>query len=286
MALTDPLTQRPAFWIPHCAQASARQLRYTVISSDRVLPRYLRHIIYTHADQLLSRQDVHALLADLAQRAPLLVAELIGYDPRHQPLGPDRSNDNSKLSVAQIHKVLQELLAQGIPICDLESILEALSDALAVSCDPAEMTSRVRCSLAPTITRQFTASDGRLHCLRFEPSAERTLNELLHRPRINGFAGPPGQQSLTACLSNLVDSIVDYLHALPVLPEPLVFLVASEIRPALARVLAGRVPTLPVLARSEILENAPIHTLASFSLPQNPIDRPALLTQQTLELLS
>ncbi len=282
LALTDPLTQRPAFWIPHCAQDSARQLGYTIISSDRVLPRHLRHIIYTHADQLLTRQAVHNLLADLAQRAGLLVAELIGYDPRHQ----HRSNDNSKFSVARIHKVLQELLAQGIPICDLESILEALSDALALSSDPADLTSRVRCSLAPIITREFTASDGRLHCLLLDPSAEQTICRMLHQPQINGFASAADQHSLSACLSKLADHIVDYVHALPALPEPLVFLVASEIRPALAPVLAGRVPALPVLARSEILGNAHIYALASFSLPQHPTDRPALLTQQTLELFS
>ena len=282
LALTDPLTQRPAFWIPHCAQAQARQLKYEVIDSDKVLPRYLRHVIYAHAARLLARQAVHDLLVELAQRAPLLVSELIGYDPRHQHY----ANDNGKISVAQIHKLLQDLLAQGIPICDLESILEALSDVLTTSDDHAELTSRVRCCLAPIITREFTAEDGRLHCLLLDPAAEQAISQQLHRPAINGFASSPDEQALAECLSELVDSIVDYLHALPVLPEPLVLLVAPEIRPALARLVAGPVPTLTVLARSEILEGTPIHTLASFSLPQNQIDRPALLTQQTLELFS
>ena len=279
LALTDPLTQRPAFWIPHCAQAHARQLRYTVISSDRVLPRYLKHIAYTHADQLLCRQAVHDLLANLAQRAPLLVSTLIDHDRHH-------SDDSTKLSVAQIHKVLQDLLSQGIPICDLESILEALSDILAVSDDPAQLTCKLRRRLAPIITREFTASDGRLNCLLLDLSAEQALVQQIHRPMINGFAGSPDQNSLNDCLATLVDSIVDYLHALSVLPEPLVLLVASQIRPALTRALAGRAPTLRVLARAEIIETASIHTLASFSLPQNQIDRPALLTQQTLELFS
>jgi len=168
----------------------------------------------------------------------------------------------------------------------LESILEALSDAVALASDPAELTSRLCRRLAPAITREFSAADGRLHCLILDPSAERTLSELLQRPQINGFAASSDQHSLASCLSKLADSIIDYTHALPFLPEPLVVLLASQIRPALARVLAARAPALPVLARSDILENAIIHPLASFSLPENPTDRPALLTQQTLELFS
>ncbi len=270
----------------YAAQDNARHLRYTVFSSEQVLPRHLRHAIYSHAGQLLSRQDVHALLADLAERAPVLVAELIGYDPRHHLARTDPANTNSLLSVAQIHKVLQDLLAQRIPICDLESILEALGDALASAANPDEFTTLVRRRLAPTITQEFSAPDGRLHCLLLEPSAEKTLTQQFHRPSINGFASATGQESCTAALSTLTESIIEYIHALPVLPEPLVLLVDSAIRHALADALSSSAPNLPVLARSEIRQNAPVHILASFDLPQSQPDRPVLLAQQTMELFS
>ena len=286
LALTDPLTQRPAFWIPHSAQENARRLRYAVFSSDHVLPRHFCHAVYHHASQLLSRQAVHALLADLADRAPLLVAELIGYDPRHHVARPDRANTASLLSVAQIHKVLQDLLDQRIPICDLESILEALGDAVASAADPAEFTTMVRQRLALTITQEFSAHDGRLHCLLLEPATEKALTQQLHRPSINGFASANNQELSTSALSKLTESITEYVHALPALPEPLVLLVDSAIRHPLAQALSSPAPNLPVLARSEIRQNAPLHILASFDLPQPQLGQPVMPTQQTMELFS
>ena len=290
LALTDPPTQRPAFWIPAAARDYARSLQYSIFSSDEVLPRHLQHVIYTHASQLLTRQAVHALLVDLTERAPDLVGDLIGSGPRHRPAYRQHSNSASQFSVGQLHKVLQNLLAEGVPIRDLESILEALSDAVAAGSGHAELTEHLRRRLASSISREFSAEDGRLHCLVLEPSAEQALAELLERSRADGFAvrSPffTSQQSASACLSGLADSIVDYVRALPVLPESLVVLVSPQIRPALAGVLAGRSVRLPVLAHSEILDSVEIHPLASFSLPERSVSKTALLTQQTLELFS
>ena len=152
------------------------------------------------------------------------------------------------------------------------------------------LTGHLRQRLAGSISREFSAEDGRLHCLVLEPSAQQALAELLERSRADGFAVRslsfvPGQ-SASACLSGLADSIIDYVRALPVLPEPLVVLVSPPIRAALAGVLAARSIRLPVLAHSEILDSVEIHLLGSFSLPERSTSKTALLTQQTLELFS
>ena len=276
LALTDPPTQRPAFWIPPGTRDHAHSLRYTVFASDEVLPRHLQYVIHRHASELLTRQRVHALLDDLAQRAPDLVRDLIDAGPGRRPNSLSRS---SLLSVGKVHKVLQNLLAGGVPIRDMESILEALSDVATSGIGSTELTERLRGRLAGTISHRYTAADSRLHCLVLDPSAEEALVELLQPPRVDN-------RSVNICLSGLADSIAEYVRALPVLPEPLVVLVTPRIRPALAAVLAGRPITLPVLAHSEIIDTVRINPLASFSLPEQPVSRTALLTQQTLELFS
>ncbi|NIA07733.1 MAG: flagellar type III secretion system protein FlhA [Actinobacteria bacterium] len=270
LALTDPPTQRPAFWIPPGTRDHARSLRYTVFPSDEVLPRHLQHVIQTHASQLLTRQSVHALLADLAQRAPDLVRDIIDSGPPRRP---------SPLSVGKVHKVLQNLLAQGVPIRDLESILESLSDVATSGIGYTELTERLRQRLAGVISQRFVADDGSLHCLVLDPSAEAILIESLQPPGVD-------KRSVGVCLSGLADSLVEYVRALPVLPEPLVVLVAPRIRPALAAVLASQPVSLPVLAHPEIIDAVRIHPLASFSLPEQSNAQAALLTQQTLELFS
>ena len=289
LAATDPLTRMPAFWIPASAQQPARESRYTVLSSDDVLPRQLLHVIHTHAGELLSRQAVHDLLSDLTRQAPDLVADLLGENLRcHSPTPPPVPM-SGRISIARIHKVLQNLLAESIPICDLESILEAISDALNSGLKVAEITEHVRRQLAGAITQAFTADDGRLHCLILEPSAERVLQEVLNQFQVPGRAlnrSDSNELSVSQGLSKLADSIVRYVRALPAVPEPLLVLVNSPVRSALAPVLAERNIRLPVLARSEILSHADVHVLASFALPEPCQSTPALLTRQTMELFS
>ena len=279
LALTDSPTQRPAFWIPPTARDHAHSLRYTVYASDEVLPRHLQHIIRKHASDLLTRQTVHALLTDLAQRSPDLLRDIIDAAPTRRSNSLARPSRSSLLSVGKVHKVLQNLLAGGVPIRDLETILEALSDVATSGISSAELTERLRRRLAGTISQRYTATDGRLHCLVLDPAAEEALLELLQPPRVD-------KRSVNICLSGLTDSILEYIRALPVLPESLVVLVAPRIRPALAAVMAGRPVALPVLAHPEIIDTVGLNLLASFSLPAQPTSRTALLTQQTLELFS
>ena len=289
LAATDSLTQKPAFWIPASAQELARENGYTVLASGEVLPRHLLHVIYTHAAELLPRQAVHGLLTDLARQAPDLLTDLLGPDFHHQHSLTSKAPNSRQIPIARIHKVLQNLLAESVPICDLESILEAISDAAASALRPADFTEHVRQRLAGAITQAFTADDGRLHCLLLEPSAEEALEQVLEQFRISRRTftkSGSGQHAPSAYLSKLADGIIRYVRSLPSVPDPLVVLVSPTVRSALAPVLASGPIRLPVLSRSEIRDNADLHALASFSLPEPAEEVPAMLPRQTMELFS
>ena len=289
LSATDSLTQKSAFWIPPSAQEPARENGYTVLSSGEVLPRHLLHVIYAHAAELLPRQAVHDLLSDLARHAPDLVTDLLGPDFYNRHGLTSKATNSRQIPVARIHKVLQNLLAESVPICDLESILEAISDAVASAIRPADFTEHVRRRLAGAITQAFTAGDGRLHCLLLEPSAEQALEQALEQFRISRrtFTKSGSEQSApSAYLSKLADSIIRYLRSLPSVPDNLVVLVSPAVRQALSQALSSCPIRLPVLARSEIRDNADLHALASFALPEPAEQSPAMLPRQTMELFS
>jgi flagellar biosynthesis protein FlhA len=71
-----------------------------------------------------------------------------------------------------IQKVLQNLLREEVPVHDLETILEAISDWPGDSEDAHFLTEHVRGSLARTLSQKYCSSDGKLWCVSLSPELE------------------------------------------------------------------------------------------------------------------
>ncbi len=144
-------------------------LRGAQISDGRLDPsrpdaaaRLLEHlgrVARAHATELLSRQQVHQLVDRLAERAPRLVDELV----------PDL------VPTSRLHRVLANLLADGVPIRDLETILETLGDQAGTTNNPDQLTEIVRHRLARTICHQHRDDERRLQVITLEPALEETI---------------------------------------------------------------------------------------------------------------
>ena len=141
---TEPATGRSGYWIPESQIEEARNLGYRVLPPQVVLLQTLDITVRRHAGELLTREHVHSLLDHLKTRTPRLVDDLL----------PER------LSGGEVHRVLAELLAEGLPIRDLETIVESLGDAAGRTRDVTELSVAVRLAIRRTIARQFADSRG------------------------------------------------------------------------------------------------------------------------------
>ena len=74
---TEPATGRPAKWIDPALAEHARMLGYKVIEPVVVLIAHLADIVTSHADELMTRQQVHQLLDNLRKTSPRVVDELV-----------------------------------------------------------------------------------------------------------------------------------------------------------------------------------------------------------------
>jgi len=157
----EPAFGLPALWIPEEAREQAQIAGYTVVDASSAITTHLSELIKRHGHELLGRQEVQALLDELGKAHPKLVEELI---PTLVPLGT-------------VVRVLGNLLKEGIPIRDLRSILEALSDQAAVTKDPDVLTEAARQALARTITKQYQTPDGTLQVITLDPRLDRSLAE-------------------------------------------------------------------------------------------------------------
>ncbi len=169
IATKEPAFGLPALWVPEDAREQAQMAGYTVVDASSAIATHLSELIKRHGHELLGRQEVQALLDEVGKSHPKLVEELI---PTLLPLGT-------------VVRVLGYLLKEGIPIRDLRSILEAISDQATNTKDAEVLTEYARQALARTITKQYQAPDGSLQVITLDPRLDRSLAE-------QAAALPPG----------------------------------------------------------------------------------------------
>ncbi len=169
IATKEPAFGLPALWVPDDAREQAQMAGYTVVDASSAIATHLSELVKRHGHELLGRQEVQALLDEVGKAHPKLVEELI---PTLLPLGT-------------VVRVLGNLLKEGIPIRDLRSILEAVSDQATSTKDAEVLTEYARQALARTITKQYQAPDGSLQVITLDPRLDRSLAE-------QAAALPPG----------------------------------------------------------------------------------------------
>ena len=157
----EPAFGLPALWVSEDAREQAQFAGYTVVDASSAITTHLSELIKRHGHELLGRQEVQALLDEVGKAHPKLVEELI---PTLLPLGT-------------VVRILGNLLKEGIPIRDLRSILESVSDQATNTKDADVLTEFARQSLARTITKQYQMPDGTLQVITLDPRLDRSLAE-------------------------------------------------------------------------------------------------------------
>jgi flagellar biosynthesis protein FlhA len=118
-----------------------------VIDPESVFITHLSETLKRHADELLTREDVQLLIDRLRKNQPALVGEIVGAD--------------GQVSIGLLHRVLRNLLKDGISIRELTTILESLSENAAKTKNATTLTELARKSLSRTITDGVHFAAGR-----------------------------------------------------------------------------------------------------------------------------
>ncbi len=240
-ALPGPTTSDPAFglpatWVDSAMREQAQTMGYTVVDAGTVVATHLNHLITTHAAELLGRQEVQQLLDHVGKDAPKLVEDLV---PKLIPL-------------ATLQKVLQNLLAEGIHIRDMRTIVETLADQALRTQDPNELTAMVRVALGPAIVQQIFPSAGELSVMTLDNRLERLLMQALQASGPDGAGIEPG----------LADTLAQQAEQATRQQEqqglPPVLLVPAPLRALLARFLRRALPQLKVLSHAELPDSKTI----------------------------
>ena len=83
------------------------------------------------------------------------------------------------LPLTTLQKVLQNLLDEGVPIRDMRTILEALSEHAPKITDAHDLTAAVRLALGRAITQQWYPGTGDMQVMGLDSKLERVLSQAL-----------------------------------------------------------------------------------------------------------
>ncbi|MGO4534797.1 flagellar biosynthesis protein FlhA [Leifsonia sp. 2MCAF36] len=226
----EPVFGLPAKWIPSEMRHSAELGGATVIDRVSVLITHLSSIITANAGRLLTREDVRLLTEGVKQVNPPAVEELIP----------------ALLSLAEVQRVLQGLLAEQVPINDLPRILEALTLRAKLSNDPEGLVEAARAALGPAVVAPHI-DGGTLRVIMIDPGLEQSMLEGL-RPSESGMQIVLDPVRLEAVLASLRDTAGRLDDA----GISAVLVCSPALRPAIRRLVAGQISGLAVLSYQEV----------------------------------
>lgn len=240
---TDPAFGMPAVWIRRNEDRErALAAGYTVVDSTTVVCTHLAEIIKRHAYEILGRQETRQLLDTLAQTHPKTVEEAT---PK-------------VLSLGETQRVLQNLLRERVPIRDLATILETITDVGVVTHDVNALTEAARGALARTICSSLASENGELAVVSLDPRLESTLAERL------GLLGNPTNAAIDPEFGRTILEKIESATKTAVMSQPVV-LCSSLVRPHLRKLTERFLPELSVIAHGEVAANVRLVSMGTIS---------------------
>jgi flagellar biosynthesis protein FlhA len=235
----DPLTGQPAVWIHADGRELAELAGCRVLETAAVIAGHFGEIVLSHADEILTREQVERLLDRVRSSAPTLVSEVVP----------------GLLRAGELQRVLQNLLRERVGIRDLETILETLAVHAGKTRDIDLLTEQVRQSLARQITETYRAPDGRLRVVSLGSRLDDRLaaaSESESRPVES--LGEETAQGIIHAVAEAVGTLVEGGYSPVILTTP-------AARAVLKDLTRADLPRLVVLSQREIPRDTPLEIL-------------------------
>lgn len=234
---TEPTFGLPALWITKKQRERAELLGYTTVDPPSVITTHLMEVIKTHSYELIDRQQVKALIENLAQQQPALVEELI---PK-------------MLSFGDIQKILVRLLRENVPIKDLATIIESLADFANITKNPEDLTEYVRQNLSRVITNRFLIGDD-VAVIALDSKVEQLIVEKTKRLETGSITVLDPMQ-----LQAIFKSTKETIDRMTVQGKKSVAITTPVVRPRFKKIIEQIAPSLTVLSYAEVDPSIELH---------------------------
>ena len=233
----DPAFKIKAYWIEPQLKDTVQKMGYMVVDPETVLVTHLSEVIKRNLWRIVSRNEIVQLLEALKKKYPKVVEEIV---PNQVP-------------ISVVHRVVQNLLKEGIPVKDMLTILETLSDYIEVEKDIDRLTEYVRQALAPLITKLY-AVNGNLYAAVLHPVLESELVGYIEKGEHAEF-----MKAVAEIVKPQLEKAIENFTRVGAEP---VLVTAPEIRRFMKQVLDNYLPQYHVISYAELDKSANLKVVA------------------------
>jgi flagellar biosynthesis protein FlhA len=237
----EPAFGLPAKWITKSLREDAEIIGYTVIEAASVMMTHLGEVIRSHVQELIGRKEVNSLLDMVKKNNQTLVDEVVP----------------GKIAVGDLQKVLQNLLREQVPIRDMVSILECISEQSGKIKDIDLLTEYVRQSLRRTISHKL-APLGELKVLTIDPQVEKMISSSVRQTEHGAYLAlePDKAQKIIQNLNQEVARISQTGN------QPIV-VVSPVVRMYFKKLTEQIIPDLTVISYNELENNVRVQAVGA-----------------------
>ena len=251
VATKDPTFGLDAVWIDASQRDDAQTMGYTVVDSSTVIATHLSQILKNQAHELIGQDGVQQLLDKLGKSSPKLVESLVP----------------GLMGLAEVTRVVHNLLEEGIPVRDMRTIAEALADNGGKGQDSDALTAKVRVALGPSIYQTVNGTAQEMPVMVLDSQLEQIL--------LSSLQGAPGSLE-PSLMDAVIQQVLEASGKMEAEGRNPVLLVASSVRLFLSRLLRGRMSNFYILAYEEVPPTKSIRVVATIgSGPAGPAAAPS-----------
>jgi flagellar biosynthesis protein FlhA len=241
----DPAFGLNALWIDENMKDKGRLSGYTVVDVNTVVITHLSETIKKYSYEILTRQQVKELLDIVAKNYPMV-----------KDIVPEQ------VSLNILHKVLQNLLKEGVPINDIPTILEALSDNISKTNDPEILTEYVRMALKRVITSMYQ-KNGEIMAMVLGNTTENYLNDLIKQNNGNIPSVNP------VFVQKLITKIGQHLDKFVINSATPIIITSPNVRRFVKQIVENYLPNLVVLSYGEIENNVKLNIITMVDINED-----------------
>lgn len=241
-------TKEPAFgldalWIDAKDRENAIIQGYVIVEPSTIITTHMTELIKQYAEEFITKDEVKMLMTRHAKDYPVIISEA------------------EKIPMSTIRYVLRELLHEQIPIKDIPTILESITDTYPILRDDIDaIVEQVRSRLALTITDTFVSEDGTLKIFTLSLGSEQFL--------VNKLKEQPGGKTFILSTDNiekLVNTIKQEADRVKKSIMPII-LVDYKIRRPLTKLLESFKTNVVVLSNAEIDAHTPFEVIGTLHI--------------------
>ncbi len=241
----EPAFGLEAIWIEKSQKEEAIMNGYTVVDPSTVISTHLSEIVKKYAEEFLTRQEIQGMIDKVKAEYPIIVEEVLKVAP-----------------IGLIQRVLRALIHEKVPLTDMVTILEAITDVAEVTKSVDILVEQVRARLSRTISSLYKDENGKIRLITFATDVEqKLLNKVVEN---EGYK----QLNLTADeINKLVQTVSEEsANLIQMGIIPVVIIVDPMIRRPLSEIFERFNLDIIVLSHAEIDTNSKFEILGSITI--------------------